>query len=178
MQLGRSFKLGVDPPDRAVRDDAIRSRAATSARLVRHIRRETARLPRGSSRGAASSASSARRARSSSLGALAAGARRAATDDVRNSRVSARRHRTGCGERLTSMTLDERLKLPDLDPRRADLAPAGAILLDTLLEDLGAERTHALRLRAARRPGARLHPAKTRRTSARSIGIRTCGAAA
>jgi exopolyphosphatase/guanosine-5'-triphosphate,3'-diphosphate pyrophosphatase len=40
---------------------------------------------------------------------------------------------------LTSLTLEERLKLPNLDPRRADLAPAGSLLLDTLLEELGTE---------------------------------------
>jgi exopolyphosphatase/guanosine-5'-triphosphate,3'-diphosphate pyrophosphatase len=37
------------------------------------------------------------------------------------------------------MTLDERLKVPGLDPRRADLSAVGAILIDTLLTALGAD---------------------------------------
>src|SRR6185503_257330 len=41
-------------------------------------------------------------------------------------------------KRLISMPLEDRLKLPGLDPRRADLAPVGAILLETLLDHLGA----------------------------------------
>jgi exopolyphosphatase/guanosine-5'-triphosphate,3'-diphosphate pyrophosphatase len=41
--------------------------------------------------------------------------------------------------RLTTLPLAARLRLPDFDPRRADLAPAGVILLDTLLEGLEAE---------------------------------------
>ena len=36
------------------------------------------------------------------------------------------------------MDLEERLQLPGLDPRRADLMPAGAVLLDTILKRLGA----------------------------------------
>jgi len=36
-------------------------------------------------------------------------------------------------------TLEERLRIPGLDPRRADLAPAGAVLLDTILQRLGAD---------------------------------------
>ena len=37
------------------------------------------------------------------------------------------------------MDLEERMHLPGLDPRRADLMVAGAVLLDTLLKKLGAE---------------------------------------
>jgi exopolyphosphatase/guanosine-5'-triphosphate,3'-diphosphate pyrophosphatase len=36
------------------------------------------------------------------------------------------------------MTLEQRLDLPALDPRRADLAPAGIVLIDTLLDRLQA----------------------------------------
>src|SRR6186713_3317879 len=40
---------------------------------------------------------------------------------------------------MTSLTLERRLEAPNMDPRRADLAPAGAVLVDTLLDELGAE---------------------------------------
>jgi exopolyphosphatase/guanosine-5'-triphosphate,3'-diphosphate pyrophosphatase len=70
-----------------------------------------------------------------SLGALAGDLK--PSDDVRNVRVSAKAlHRLR--KRITAMTLEERLLLPNLDPRRADLAPAGAVLLDVLLKGLGA----------------------------------------
>src|SRR5262245_28829907 len=71
-----------------------------------------------------------------SLGALAAGRR--PTDDIRNLKVSVKAL-SRMSRRLTAMTLQQRLKLPNLDPRRADLAPAGALLLDELLDGLGAE---------------------------------------
>ena len=40
---------------------------------------------------------------------------------------------------VTELDLEERLKLPGLDPRRADLTVAGAVLLDTLLRKLDAD---------------------------------------
>jgi exopolyphosphatase/guanosine-5'-triphosphate,3'-diphosphate pyrophosphatase len=42
-------------------------------------------------------------------------------------------------KKLTGLSLEERLALQNLDPRRADLAPAGVVLVDTLLEGLEAE---------------------------------------
>jgi exopolyphosphatase/guanosine-5'-triphosphate,3'-diphosphate pyrophosphatase len=35
--------------------------------------------------------------------------------------------------------IGERLQMPGLDPRRADLSVAGSVLLDTILRGLGAE---------------------------------------
>jgi len=40
---------------------------------------------------------------------------------------------------VTGLDLQQRLQLPGLDPRRADLTVAGAVLLDTLLRRLGAD---------------------------------------
>src|SRR6185436_18344558 len=40
---------------------------------------------------------------------------------------------------LVRKSLNDRLSVPGLDPRRADLAVAGAVLLDTLLDSLGAD---------------------------------------
>src|SRR5262249_27215146 len=41
---------------------------------------------------------------------------------------------------LVAQSLQERLATPGLEPRRADLASAGAVLLDTLVEALGVEQ--------------------------------------
>ena len=41
-------------------------------------------------------------------------------------------------KRLIEADLDERLNMPGLDPRRADLSVAGVVLLDTILRKLGA----------------------------------------
>ena len=71
------------------------------------------------------------------LGPLAMGARRQ-PNEVRNLRVDARDFRR-LRKRLTELSLNERLKLPGLDPRRADLSVAGAVLIDELLNELGAD---------------------------------------
>ena len=42
-------------------------------------------------------------------------------------------------KRLTSLSLEERLPMPGLDPRRADLSVAGSVLFDTILRRLGAD---------------------------------------
>lgn len=134
MQTGRSFKLGVIRlTERFVRTDPISGH--DEQRLVRHIRRQVDGYLRTLARrrierviGTSGTILS--------LGALAASAR--PNDDVRNVRVSVKAVRR-LRKRLTALSLDARLKLPNLDPRRADLAPAGVILLDTILERLGAE---------------------------------------
>ncbi len=60
------------------------------------------------------------------------------SDDLRHRRISAKQFRRVRRD-LTRMTLSERLRLPGLDPRRADLAVAGSILLDSILRALGAK---------------------------------------
>jgi|RhiMethySRZTD1v2_1073278.scaffolds.fasta_scaffold44133_3 exopolyphosphatase/guanosine-5'-triphosphate,3'-diphosphate pyrophosphatase len=134
MQTGRSFKLGVIRlTERFVKTDPITRREAR--RLARHVRRETGTYLRQLARrhverviGTSGTILS--------LGLFAAGRRPG--DDVRNLRLSAKALRRA-GKDLLSMTLQERLKLPAFDPRRADLAPAGVILLEALLDGLGAE---------------------------------------
>lgn len=73
-----------------------------------------------------------------SLGALAVGSGQAVgSDALRNRRIPAKQIRRVRRE-LSAMTLADRLRIPGLDPRRADLAVAGAIVLDTILKRLGA----------------------------------------
>lgn len=133
MMLGKSFKIGVIRlTERFVKSDPLSRR--DERRLVRHIRRETGTYLRQVARrkldriiGTSGTMLS--------LGALAADRRPG--DEVRNVRVPAKAlHRLR--KRLTALTLAQRLKLDNLDPRRADLAPAGAVLVDTLLDELGA----------------------------------------
>jgi exopolyphosphatase/guanosine-5'-triphosphate,3'-diphosphate pyrophosphatase len=134
MATGRSFKLGVIRlTERFVKSDPLARR--DEQRLVRHIRRETASYlhqlaKRRVDRVIGTSGTIL------SLGALAADRR--PNEDLRNVRVTAKALRR-LRSRLTSMSLPQRLKLANLDPRRADLAPAGVVLLDTLLAGLGAE---------------------------------------
>jgi exopolyphosphatase/guanosine-5'-triphosphate,3'-diphosphate pyrophosphatase len=73
-----------------------------------------------------------------SLGGLVIGdGRSVGSDDLRNHRVNSKQIRQ-LRRQITLMTLAERLRIPGLDPRRADLAVAGVILLDTLMRRLGA----------------------------------------
>ncbi|MEX2273010.1 MAG: Ppx/GppA phosphatase family protein [Vicinamibacterales bacterium] len=132
--MGRSFKAGVIRlTERYVKSDPVSPR--DEQRLVRYIRKETRDYireiaRRGYTRVFGTSGTVL------SLGALAAGVGRAA--DARNLRVSAKALRR-LRKRLTGQTLDERLKMQGMDPRRADVIVSGAILLDTLITDLGAE---------------------------------------
>ena len=134
MALGRSFKAGVIRlTERFVKSDPLTPRDEN--RLVRYVRRETRDFlkeikRRGYARVFGTSGTIL------SLGAIAASITRAS--DARNLRVPAKGVRR-LRKRLTSLTLEERLKMPGLDPRRADLAVAGIVLLDTLLGELGAE---------------------------------------
>jgi exopolyphosphatase/guanosine-5'-triphosphate,3'-diphosphate pyrophosphatase len=61
-----------------------------------------------------------------------------APDELRNLRIPAKQiHRLR--EKVTSLPLSERLRIPGLEPRRADLVVAGAVLLDTILRGLRAD---------------------------------------
>jgi exopolyphosphatase/guanosine-5'-triphosphate,3'-diphosphate pyrophosphatase len=134
MQIGRSFKLGaIRLTERYAKSDPLNE--ADEARMARHIRRETAVFFR-----------QLRKRRFDrvigcsgtilALGTLAAG--RPGSSDVRNLRVDARNiHRLR--KALVAQSLQERLATAGLEPRRADLASAGVVLLDTLVDALGAE---------------------------------------
>jgi exopolyphosphatase / guanosine-5'-triphosphate,3'-diphosphate pyrophosphatase len=73
-----------------------------------------------------------------SLGALALSDGAAPPEDLRNRRVGVKAlHRLR--KRLVEADIEERLHMPGLDPRRADLSVAGSVLLDTILRRLGAD---------------------------------------
>jgi exopolyphosphatase/guanosine-5'-triphosphate,3'-diphosphate pyrophosphatase len=130
----RSFKLGVlRLTERFARNDPLTD--ADERRLVRHIRRQVGGYirqlrQRGFERVIGTSGTIL------SLGSLADESK--VVNDVRNARVATRAIRR-LRKRLVPMKLDERLEVPGLDPRRADVAAVGAVLLDTLLTALRAD---------------------------------------
>lgn len=134
VMAAESFKIGVIRlMERFGQSDPLSGH--DERRLVRHIRREV--------NGYLTQLSRRRVARVIgtsgtilSLGALAAGPIHG--DDVRQTRVPAKGI-SRLRKRLTSLSLAQRLKVDNLEQRRADLAPVGAVLLDTLLKDLGAK---------------------------------------
>src|SRR4029079_8991677 len=65
-------------------------------------------------------------------------AARAQGGTLRNRRLSAKQVRR-LRKELTPLDLEQRLRVPGLEPRRADLAVAGAILVDEILRRLGAQ---------------------------------------
>jgi exopolyphosphatase/guanosine-5'-triphosphate,3'-diphosphate pyrophosphatase len=74
-----------------------------------------------------------------SLGAMAWAAERGRSpDEVRNLRVPSKAlHRLR--KTVLEQDINQRLKLPAVDPRRVDLLVAGSVLFDTILRELGAE---------------------------------------
>ena len=137
IQFARSFKLGVIRlTERFVRSDPLSNR--DERRMVKHVHDEIDRYcsqitAAGFDRVIGTSGTIL------SLGAVASTLSRGTLpSELRNLRVTAKQiHRL----RKTSLRLDleQRLLLPGLDPRRADLMVAGAVLLDTILRRLGTE---------------------------------------
>jgi exopolyphosphatase/guanosine-5'-triphosphate,3'-diphosphate pyrophosphatase len=136
MELGRSFKLGVIRlTERFVKTDPIQPR--DERRLARHIDNEIGKYldqiaAAGFKRVIGTSGTIL------SIGSVVAAAQgHAPGTPLRNRRVTAKQvHRAR--KELVPLSLDKRLRVPGLEPRRADLAIAGAILLDEILQRLGA----------------------------------------
>jgi exopolyphosphatase/guanosine-5'-triphosphate,3'-diphosphate pyrophosphatase len=135
--LARSFKIGVIRlTERFVDSDPITSR--DERKMTRFIREEVDRylehiVEQGFDRVIGTSGTIL------SLGIVATAMDRDnVPQGVRNLRVPAKSLRR-LRKTAVEMDLEERMHLPGLDPRRADLMVAGAILLDTLLKKLGAE---------------------------------------
>jgi exopolyphosphatase/guanosine-5'-triphosphate,3'-diphosphate pyrophosphatase len=137
IRSSKSFKLGaIRLTERFVRTDPLSSR--DERKLVRHIRSEIDRhcaqiASVGFDQVIGTSGTIV------SLGTVAtAAAAGTAPDEIRNVRVPAKQIRN-VRKRMVDLSLRERLGVPGLDPRRADLAVAGSILLDTVLTRLGAD---------------------------------------
>src|SRR5947199_3510814 len=135
MRLAKSFKLGVIRlTERYVHTDPLSRH--DERKLVKHLDQELGDYLKniaeaGFDRVIGTSGTIL------SLGTVAANDRRRASDEVRNLRVPARQiHRLR--KEVTEWSISERMKLPGLDPRRADLIVAGGVLLDTILTRLNA----------------------------------------
>jgi exopolyphosphatase/guanosine-5'-triphosphate,3'-diphosphate pyrophosphatase len=133
----RSFKIGVIRlTERFVKSDPLSSR--DERRLVRYIGEQVDRylsyvVAAGYDQVIGTSGTIL------SLGTVATALDRGNVPaETRNLRVPAKSvHRMR--KQVTEVDLAERLKLPGLDPRRADLTVAGAVLVDTLLKKLDAK---------------------------------------
>ena len=131
----RSFKTGVIRlTERYVQSDPLSGR--DERRIIKHLNREMGSYldqiaARGFDRVIGTSGTIL------SLGTMAAGDDGRA-DDVRNRRVSAKAlHRLR--KHIVESDIQERLRIPLMDPRRADLSVAGSVLFDTIIRRLGAE---------------------------------------
>src|SRR5829696_1523554 len=135
--LARSFKLGVIRlTERFVRTDPLSKR--DERRMVKHINKELGDYvdtvaDRRFERVIGTSGTIL------SLGALALSDGGEVRDDgLRNQRVPAKAIRK-LRKRLSGADLEARLHMDGLDPRRADIAVAGSVLLDSVLRRLGAD---------------------------------------
>jgi exopolyphosphatase / guanosine-5'-triphosphate,3'-diphosphate pyrophosphatase len=136
-RMMRSFKLGVIRlTERFVTSDPLAPR--DERKLVRHVHEAIDRYVReiaqsGFDRVIGTSGTIL------SLGTMAAHAEYSqAPEELRNLRIPARQiHRLR--KRVVELDLQQRLRLPGLEPRRADIVVAGAVLLDSILRRLGAE---------------------------------------
>ena len=136
VEMRRSFKLGVIRlTERFGKSDPLAPR--DERKLVRHISAEAGdyldQIARaGFDRVIGTSGTIL------SLGAVASAEQGHAPNvSLRNRRVPAKQLRR-LRKEIVALSLEQRLRVPGLDPRRADLAAAGAVLLDAIMHRLGA----------------------------------------
>jgi exopolyphosphatase / guanosine-5'-triphosphate,3'-diphosphate pyrophosphatase len=136
VELGRSFKLGVIRlTERFIKSDPLGPK--DERKLVRHIETEVGKY-----------LDQIARARFDrvigtsgtilSIGTVIAASEGGAPDkSLRNRRISAKQVRR-LRKEIVGLSIDKRLRIPGLEPRRADLVVAGVILVDEILRRLGA----------------------------------------
>ena len=150
VEIGRSFKLGVIRlTERFVKSDPLVPR--DERKLVKHIDAEAGEFldevaHMGFDRVIGTSGTIL------SVGGIATGLQgRATSGMLRNRRVTAKQLRR-VKKQLVELSLEKRLRVPGLEPRRADLSVAGSILIDAIVRRLGAEEITRATYNAARRP--------------------------
>ena len=137
IQAAKSFKIGVIRlTERFVKSDPLAGR--DEQKLTKHVLSEIDRhceqiTTAGFDRVIGTSGTIL------SLGTVAAAmAGGAVPSELRNLRVPAKQIRR-LRKEVVALSLAQRLTIPGLDPRRADLIVAGAVLLDAILRRLGAD---------------------------------------
>src|SRR5437867_2673411 len=137
IDLGRSFKLGVIRlTERFVKSDPIESR--DERKLVRHINAEIGKYLDQIARAGFDRVIGTSGTILSVGAVVSASERRGEAAALRNRRIAAKQVRR-LRKELAAMTLEQRLRVPRLEPRRADLVVAGVMLVDEILRRLGAE---------------------------------------
>ena len=137
IDLGRSFKLGVIRlTERFVKSDPIESR--DERKLVRHINAEIGKYLDQIARAGFDRVIGTSGTILSVGAVVSASERRGEAAALRNRRIGAKQVRR-LRKELAAMTLEQRLRVPGLEPRRADLVVAGVMLVDEILRRLGAE---------------------------------------
>jgi exopolyphosphatase / guanosine-5'-triphosphate,3'-diphosphate pyrophosphatase len=136
MELGRSFKLGVIRlTERFVKSDPLEPK--DERKLVRHIENDVGKYldqiaRKGFDRVIGTSGTIL------SLGSVVAASEgRSADTSLRNRRISAKQVRR-LRKEIVTQSIEKRMRMPGLEPRRADLVVAGAILVDEILRRLDA----------------------------------------
>jgi exopolyphosphatase / guanosine-5'-triphosphate,3'-diphosphate pyrophosphatase len=137
IQAAKSFKIGVIRlTERFVKSDPLAGR--DEQKLTKHVLNEIDRhceqiTAAGFDRVIGTSGTVL------SLGTVASAmAEGTVPSELRNLRVPSKQIRR-LRKEVVALSLAQRLTLPGLDPRRADLMVAGAVLLDAILRRLGAE---------------------------------------
>ena len=136
IKMAKSFKIGVIRlHERFVRTDPLSER--DDRRIVKHVRDEIDKYcdqirKAGFDRVIGTSGTIL------NLGAMATDGRSDASVDLRNLRVPAKQIRR-LRRTVTTVSSGDRMGLPGMEPKRVDLIVAGAVLLDTILQRLGAK---------------------------------------
>src|SRR5947208_6268818 len=137
IDLGRSFKLGVIRlTERFVKSDPIESR--DERKMTRHIDAEIGKYLDQIARAGFDRVIGTSGTILSVGAVVSASERRGEAAALRNRRIAAKQVRR-LRKELAAMTLEQRLRVPGLEPRRADLVVAGVMLVDEILRRLGAE---------------------------------------
>jgi exopolyphosphatase / guanosine-5'-triphosphate,3'-diphosphate pyrophosphatase len=137
IESGQSFKLGVIRlTERFVKSDPLSPR--DERKLLKHINVEAGEyVDRIAQAGFDRVIGTSGTILSLGTMATADAGRATAGGSLRNRRVTAKQLRRLRRE-LVELNIDKRLRLPGMEPRRADIAVAGAVLLDALVRRLGA----------------------------------------
>jgi exopolyphosphatase/guanosine-5'-triphosphate,3'-diphosphate pyrophosphatase len=136
IELGRSFKLGVIRlTERFIKSDPLAQK--DERKLVRHIREEVGKYVDQIARAGFNRVIGTSGTILSIGSVIAASEGRAADMSLRSRRIAAKQVRR-LRKAIVTQSIEKRMRIPGLEPRRADLVVAGIILLDELLRRLDA----------------------------------------